>query len=756
MDRNKWKSHAARATALSGALLLALPPLFLAAYIADLPVRIPAFLLPERRYLALDSRTSAGELAAARGRGEAYEVLPDRLRPLPGRGDASGIARAAKDLPDLPALDPVAADLEAGIGLFKRARLLTSVAPSAGEIARLRAAAERSGTPLAIEPLRRPPDLPILALQRRYSPKDQERRFELLLAPEARGYARVEVAASGGAGAAGGRRILYSAGGAELPADLALRLSAGGAEIIEASFTPASGAARSRSLDLGGQAEEKPRVLVVSNRPGIASYVEKAYSSARASPAEAAAMDLHAFELVVLDGVPIKDLGGPLLKGLLDTIGRRTGSLLFVADSPEFGAKGSNPAIEEILPATLLPRSLKDLPDLAILVLVDASGSMFGEKLSLAKVTGLELLRGLKPGDLVGLGLFSDRRRWLYGFSPASGLEAAPALEPLSAGGGTDLHAALSDGLDRLSRLPLRQRHAVLITDGITKPADFRGLAERAASLGATISAMGVGADADRAFLERLALGTGGRYYPVESASEIPSLIFEDRASVARPAFATGSIPILSLDGRRVATIGGMAQYTASPAAEVLLASELGDPLLASREFGNRAVLLFASDLYGSYTAGLFASREAAGILKARLDALFAELPAEVSVTEASRGLVLTIKSDRLASPRLLLSREGGEALELPFRRVGASTWAAEASPPRAGRWNASVLDRGSSLSSFPVAVNGGLGGERADARAALEGHRPLAFRSARSGVAWLALFLAASLACTVYLRSKR
>ena len=125
MDRNKWKSHAARATALSGALLLALPPLFLAAYIADLPVRIPAFLLPERRYLALDSRTSAGELAAARGRGEAYEVLPDRLRPLPGRGDASGIARAAKDLPDLPALDPVAADLEAGIGLFKRARLLT-------------------------------------------------------------------------------------------------------------------------------------------------------------------------------------------------------------------------------------------------------------------------------------------------------------------------------------------------------------------------------------------------------------------------------------------------------------------------------------------------------------------------------------------------------------------------------------------------------------------------------------------------------
>ena len=73
-----------------------------------------------------------------------------------------------------------------------------------------------------------------------------------------------------------------------------------------------------------------------------------------------------------------------------------------MADSPEFGKKGDNPALEELLPVTLLPRSLKDLPDLAVLILIDVSGSMFGDKLSLAKVTGLELLRNLKPSDLVG------------------------------------------------------------------------------------------------------------------------------------------------------------------------------------------------------------------------------------------------------------------------------------------------------------------------------------------------------------------
>jgi len=267
---------------------------------------------------------------------------------------------------------------------------------------------------------------------------------------------------------------------------------------------------------------------------------------------------------------------------------------------------------------------------------------------------------------------------------------------------------------------------------------------------------MGVGEDADRAFLERLASGTGGRYYPVSSAEEIPSLIFEDRSSVARAAFAQGRIPVLALNGDRLATIGGMAQYTATPTAEVMLSDDLGDPLFATRESGNRAVLLFASDLYGTYTSELFASREASGAIRDRLDALFADRPSQASVTETARGLVVSVRSDRLAAPRLLLSRAGSPPLEAAFHRAGASTWAVEVAPPAKGRWSASILDRGSSLAAFPVAVNGGMAGGRADAMAALAGYRPSAFRLARFPTAWLGLFFAASLACTVFLRTKR
>ena len=40
---------------------------------------------------------------------------------------------------------------------------------------------------------------------------------------------------------------------------------------------------------------------------------------------------------------------------------------------------------------------------MAVLILLDISGSMFGNKLSLAKVSGLEMFRNLKSDDRVGL-----------------------------------------------------------------------------------------------------------------------------------------------------------------------------------------------------------------------------------------------------------------------------------------------------------------------------------------------------------------
>jgi len=450
--------------------LILLPFLCLLGYWVDAGFPLPGFLLSERRYLAVGKAMGVERLRVLRGTGEAYAVLPDRLAPVPPT--ASGLASLQATLADQGVLAPVLFDLEKGLGPYKKAHVILDQTPLPGELEALQRAA--GPVPLAIEVVGKQTEVPVQALGVRYAPADRRVAFDLLLGPEASGFASMEVRAR--------ERILFRSGGSDLPKDRVLRLSVDRAEAsaLTVVFRDAAGRGPVKRLSLGVEAEEQPKVLVVSEHSGRRSFIEALYPSRRATLAEAEGLDLMAYELVVMDGVPLGRIRGRLLSGLLDMTTRRTGSVLFVADSPDFGKKGDNPELEAILPVTLLPRSLKDLPDLAVLILIDVSGSMFGDKLSLAKVTGLELLRNLKPSDLVGMMLFSDERRWAYGFQTNSTITAAPVLEPLTAGGGTDLHPALAEGLERLAAQSIKAKHAVLVTDGVTKPADFQALADRA------------------------------------------------------------------------------------------------------------------------------------------------------------------------------------------------------------------------------------------------------------------------------------
>lgn len=747
---------------LSKCLLLPLPFLLLAAFLLDIPFALPSFLLPERRYIALDSAAGPAALKAARGGAfEAFAALGDSLQRLPKAGfPEAAFSRTAALFPDRPSIDGIAEDIARGLPPLRKALVLSSEPLLADEIAGLDAAARRAGLPLAFETLPAPSGararLPLATLSYRLEATAKRLDFELLFLGEARKLATIEVLAAALPPTA---PALWRGSGRDLPSDLVLRLSAAKTSLASGLLVQSlaeDGSRASLELDLGTGLETKPRVLVITGRGDRKSFIDSLYPTVHASPAEAAALDLHAYELIVLDGLPLSSIRGSLLARLLEVQTRRTGSLLFAADSPDFGKKGDNPTLEALLPVSLMPRNLKELPDLAILILLDTSGSMFGTKLSLAKVAGLELLKELKATDRVGMLLFDDGRRWAYDFQLNREIVAAPLLEPVSAEGGTDLASALIEGLDRLAGLSIRERHAVVISDGVTRPADFQALAAKARSLGVTISTMGVGEDLNRSLLERLALETGGRFYRVASADEIPSLLFEDRKNEARPPFLVQPTPILALSGQVVATIGGMAVYTAAEPATVLFADRLGDPLLASREYSNRAVLVFASDLYGGYTKPFFDRREAASVFRDRLDALFAERPLEVSVLEGGRSLSVLVRSDALAEPRLLLTAPGRAGSEVGFKRSGPSSWKASLALAHDGPVSASIVDRGTSLASFGLAANGGLSGREAADALALAAQGPLAFRTIRSPVLWLLFFFASCLGVTVLLRVKR
>lgn len=724
------------------ALALLAPLACLAAFAAGVPLPLPAFLLPSASYLMLRTGSPPEALSTRAG---TPVVLADRVVPAPG--DTAAAADLARRLPARPAIRMALADAE---GRRRPVRLLMDSPPLASEVAAARSYIRATGMPVRfvdVGTARKPG--PVAASSLRVDPLASSSPLNLLLTPAAARAGRVDVEVDG--------VLLASVEGPSLPVDRRLTVPVGPGDAVIRVTARSPYGDSSVTLRAAAAAEDGPRVLVASAHEGSRTVVEALYPARRIAPAALATADLYAHELVVLDGVPLSSIGQGAASRLAEYAARGAGSVLVSADSPEFGREGDAPALEAVLPVDLAPRSLKNLPDLAMLILIDTSGSMFGDKLSLAKVTGLEVLGNLKPGDLVGMMLFSEGYEWLYRFEPNAGIEPRSTLAPLRAGGSTRLYPALAEGLAALEAAPMAVKHVVLVSDGITEPAEFDALVARALRSGISLSAMAVGDDYDRALLTRLSAGTGGRLYRVRSADEIPSLILEDRRSVSRAMFVEQRERILALDGSDAGWVDGMARFTARAGAMVPFSSAAGDPLLATVERAGRSVMVLASDLEGRYTADFFGEPAVMAMFRSMLDSRFREEAPGVAVAETAEGLSVSVHGDYLAEPDLALADASGAiAAEAAMDRVAPGRFSAFLAPPAAGRYTALLSDRGTTVARFAVYANAGLSGSTEESAAAADAYRPPFFALLPGRASWLLAFFALSLAVTVYLRMSR
>ena len=177
---------------------------------------------------------------------------------------------------------------------------------------------------------------------------------------------------------------------------------------------------------------------------------------------------------------------------------------------------------------------------LALGLVIDRSTSMRGERLEKVVAAVELLLDRLAPDDALALVSFSDRAEVVL---PAAVLGATHALghvdhdtaaawrdphrrlRALAASGGTEIYQGLRAGLDELSRLGGNERtaHLILLTDGHTYgDADHcLRLAADAAARGIGITAFGLGADWNDAFLDALVAPSGGQSHYVETPGDV-------------------------------------------------------------------------------------------------------------------------------------------------------------------------------------------------------------------------------------------
>ncbi|BAW00690.1 von Willebrand factor type A [Thermus thermophilus] len=305
-------------------------------------------------------------------------------------------------------------------------------------------------------------------------------------------------------------------------------------------------------------------------------------------------------DLVVV-GVGVLDLpeGAPeALKAFL----RQGGGLLFTATPKGLFFGGWDRALPEELPLKPLGRE-----GAALVLVLDVSGSMEGEKLALAVSAALALARTATPEDYLGVVVFASGHRVLFPPRPMTDRarkELETLLLSLRAGGGTVMGGALREAFRLLEGVPRSRKGVLVLTDG--QVADDRevllALAERS---GVEVSAIALGGDADAPFLEALAQRGGGRFYRAASPRELPRLFLREGQEVFRGEALEGRFPVEArphplTEGFRFPPLSVLLPARAEPWAEVLLTS--GErAVLAVGERGEGRVAALATDLSRSW-----------------------------------------------------------------------------------------------------------------------------------------------------------
>lgn len=186
-----------------------------------------------------------------------------------------------------------------------------------------------------------------------------------------------------------------------------------------------------------------------------------------------------------------------------------------------------------------------------LVVVLDRSGSMAGEKLANAQAAIRALLERLGPQDRFALVTYSD-----FAEIPIPLAEATPAfraawlgmVDRVTAQGGTNLASGLDLGLGAVesSRKAGRAPRVILISDGLANQGDvsregLRGRASRASAGEYALSTIGVGADFDEELMAALADAGSGNFHYLQNAVNLAE-IFAAELDTARETVASGLV----------------------------------------------------------------------------------------------------------------------------------------------------------------------------------------------------------------------
>lgn len=277
------------------------------------------------------------------------------------------------------------------------------------------------------------------------------------------------------------------------------------------------------------------------------------------------------------------------------------------------GYRGSK--LEEMLPVTIDVRNKLDLPSLALMLVIDKSGSMsdgmFGTtRLELAKEAAMRAAEVLTPNDQVGVIAFDDAAKWVVNLQKAEDVEAIQnQIGTIRPGGGTAFFTALYEATYALVNAQAQQKHIIFLTDGEAGDTGYLQLCDIMQQNDITLTTVAVGSGADQATLRTLAQQGGGRAYAANEFDNLPKIFTKETYLVSGSYVQNRTFtPVITeqsalTDFEGFPQLSGYLAATEKSLATVSLMSDREDPILAWWQYGAGRVVAFMADSRGAWTS---------------------------------------------------------------------------------------------------------------------------------------------------------
>ena len=170
-----------------------------------------------------------------------------------------------------------------------------------------------------------------------------------------------------------------------------------------------------------------------------------------------------------------------------------------------------------------------DRAPFALAVVLDTSGSMYGEKLEQAKRAILELMHDMRDDNQIAVIRYSSNASVVQPLARLGDIrtDLATRIRQIEADGGTAIPLGMRAGMNALAEAGRgRVRRVVLVSDGLdSSRSESEHLAHDSFEHGVTVSSLGIGLDFDESYMSSVSRSGHGNFAFVKDAPALTAFL---------------------------------------------------------------------------------------------------------------------------------------------------------------------------------------------------------------------------------------